>query len=88
MVRDAVIAQREKRGGFDEERGEESGGEVEPLKRRGEAEGGENEGARRCLRESDGAENWLFFFARGGGLARRAASRMHCSGTHAAGLSA
>ena len=61
MVRDAVIAQREKRGGFDEERGEESGGEVEPLKRRGEAEGGENEGGRRCLRESDGAENWLFF---------------------------
>ena len=60
---------------------------VEPLKRRGEAERGENEGGRRCLRESDGAENWLFFFARGG-LARRAASRMHCSGTHAAGLSA
>ena len=83
-----MIAQREKRGGFDEERGEESGGEVEPLKRRGE-EREENEGGRRCLRESDGAENWLFFFARGGGLARRAASRMHCSGTHAAaGLSA
>ena len=87
VVCEAVIAQREKRTGFDEERREAELSWVEGREKRGAKEERENRAAVATYRgRNEDDDVWerrgrklAFFCSR---RTRRAASRMHCSSTH------